>query len=42
MRWAIIDTDVYVGHWEGGLHHEALSDVRKSFERRLKIPIVYV
>jgi predicted nucleic acid-binding protein len=29
--WAVIDTSVYVGHWERGLHGEALEKVRKAF-----------
>ena len=31
MRWAIIDTSVYIDHWERGLHSEALIAVRKAF-----------
>jgi predicted nucleic acid-binding protein len=31
MRWAIIDTSVYIDHWERGLHEEALRDVRRAF-----------
>ena len=31
MRWAIIDTSVYIDHWERGLHDEALIAVRKAF-----------
>lgn len=31
MRWAILDTAIYVGHWEAGLHDDVLSDVRKAF-----------
>jgi predicted nucleic acid-binding protein len=31
MRWAIIDTSVYINHWERGLHGEALMAVRKAF-----------
>jgi predicted nucleic acid-binding protein len=30
MRWAIIDSSVYVGVWERGLHQEVLADVRRS------------
>ena len=29
--WALIDTSVYIGHWEQGLHAEALAQVRKAF-----------
>ena len=31
MRWAIIDTSVYINHWERGLHDEALAAVRRAF-----------
>ena len=31
MRWAIIDTSVYIDHWERGLHEEALLAARKAF-----------
>jgi predicted nucleic acid-binding protein len=31
MRWAILDTDVYVGHWEAGLHRELLDSVRRAY-----------
>lgn len=29
--WAIIDTSVYIGHWERGLYGEILDEVRKAF-----------
>jgi predicted nucleic acid-binding protein len=29
--WAILDTSVYIGHWERGLHEETLAEVRKAF-----------
>lgn len=29
--WAIIDTSVYIGHWERGLYAERLDEVRKGF-----------
>ena len=29
--WAVIDTSVYIGHWERGLYEEAMADVRKAF-----------
>jgi predicted nucleic acid-binding protein len=29
--WAVIDTSVYIGHWEHGLHNEALEQVRRAF-----------
>ena len=28
MRWAIIDTSVYINHWERGLHDDALGTIR--------------
>ena len=31
MRWAIVDTSVYIDHWERGLHDEALDRVRRAF-----------
>ena len=31
MPWAIIDSSVYIGHWERGAHQRALEDVRKAF-----------
>ena len=31
MRWAILDTSVYIDHWERGLHDDVLNDVRKAF-----------
>lgn len=29
--WAVIDTSVYIGHWERGLYDEALERVRRAF-----------
>lgn len=29
--WAVIDTSVYIGHWEQGLYDEALKRVRRAF-----------
>lgn len=29
--WAIIDTSVYIGHWERGLYEQALADVGRTF-----------
>lgn len=29
--WAIIDTSVYIGHWERGLYAEKLDEVRMTF-----------
>lgn len=31
MRWAILDSNVYIGHWERGRYEEALTTVRKVF-----------
>ena len=31
MHWAILDTCVYIGHWEGGRFGELLSDIRQAF-----------
>lgn len=31
MPWAIIDTNVYIGHWERGQYHEGLAAVRRAF-----------
>lgn len=31
MRWAIIDTSVYIGHWEQRLYENALAAVRTAF-----------
>jgi predicted nucleic acid-binding protein len=29
--WAILDTSVYIGHWERGLYEDTLTEVRKAF-----------
>jgi predicted nucleic acid-binding protein len=31
VRWAILDTSIYINHWEGGLHEEVLVAVRHTF-----------
>ena len=31
VPWAVLDTSVYIGHWERGLHEEALEHVRRTF-----------
>ncbi len=31
MRSAILDTTIYIGHWERGLYEEALAAVRKAY-----------
>jgi predicted nucleic acid-binding protein len=29
--WAVIDTSVYIGHWERGLYEDTLTEIRKAF-----------
>lgn len=29
--WALIDTSVYIGHWERGLHADGLDAVKRAF-----------
>lgn len=29
--WAVIDTSVYIGHWERGLYEDTLAEVKKAF-----------
>lgn len=31
MRWAILDTSVYIGHWERRLYEERLAALRKAY-----------
>jgi predicted nucleic acid-binding protein len=31
VAWAVLDTGVYIGHWERGLYEEALASVRNAF-----------
>lgn len=31
MPWAILDTNVYIGHWEAGRYDETLAEVRRAF-----------
>ncbi len=31
MPWAILDTTVYIGHWEQRLYEEALTAIRKAY-----------
>ena len=31
MRLAILDTSIYIGHWERGLYEEMLTAVRRAF-----------
>ncbi|MBI4840901.1 MAG: type II toxin-antitoxin system VapC family toxin [candidate division NC10 bacterium] len=34
MHLAILDTTVYIGHWERGLYEEPLAAIRKAFDIR--------
>jgi predicted nucleic acid-binding protein len=31
VHWAILDTGIYIGHWEAGQYDALLADVRKGF-----------
>lgn len=31
MPWAILDTSIYIGHWERGLYAEVLTVVQRAF-----------
>jgi len=31
MALAILDTNVYIDHWERGLYHEALANLRRAY-----------
>ena len=31
MRWAVIDSSIYIGHWERGSYEDTLTIVRKAF-----------
>ena len=31
MHWAVLDTDIYIGHWKSGDYGELLSTVRQAF-----------
>jgi len=31
VHWAILDSGVYIGHWEAGLYGDILDDVRRAF-----------
>ena len=31
MRWALVDSSVYIDHWERGLHDDVLNEVRREF-----------
>ncbi len=31
MRWALLDTNIYIGHWERGMYEDVLDAVRRAF-----------
>src|SRR3989442_11202134 len=31
MHWAILDTNIYIGHWQQGLYEETLRAVRRAY-----------
>jgi predicted nucleic acid-binding protein len=31
MAWALLDSSIYIGHWERGLYDELLEEVRRAF-----------
>ena len=31
MHWAILDSDVYIGHWQEGRYERLLHDIRNAF-----------
>lgn len=31
MRWAVLDTNIYIGYWERGMYEAVLSGLRKAF-----------
>ena len=31
MAWAILDSNIYIGHWEHGWYQEELSNIRSAF-----------
>ena len=31
MPWAVLDTSVYIGHWNHGLYTDFLDDIRRAF-----------
>jgi predicted nucleic acid-binding protein len=31
VAWAILDTNVYIGHWERARHEDALAEIRRAF-----------
>ncbi len=40
MRWALLDSGVYIGHWERGLYREALAWVRRGFVVRHSVVVL--
>ena len=38
--WALIDTSVYISHWEQGLYADALEKVRKAFVVRHSVVVL--
>ena len=40
MPWAILDTNVYIGHWERGLYEDVLTDIRKTFVVRHSVVVL--
>jgi predicted nucleic acid-binding protein len=39
--WAILDTSVYIGHWERGLYEETLAEVRQAFVIRHSAVVLF-
>ena len=40
MRWAILDTTVYIDHWERGLYEERLAALRKAYVIRHSVVVL--
>jgi predicted nucleic acid-binding protein len=40
VPWAVLDTSIYIGHWERGLYGELLEDVRRTFVIRLSAVVL--
>lgn len=40
MRWAVIDTGVYIGHWEHRLYDGVLAEVRRTFIVRQSVVVL--
>jgi len=41
VRWAIIDTNIYIGHWEQGKFDQPLSTIRRSYIVRHSAVVLY-